>query len=97
MGPKHVFRDNFHPSDIVSYFERAAYKIPSEDGVENELAKSQLNSLKLENIKENRYNQSSNVLKNLVKKLKTLPVVITKADKESKLVAMNEEDYKNVS
>ena len=95
MGPKHVFRDNFHPSDIVSYFERAAYKIPSEDGVENELAKSQLNSLKLENIKENRYNQSSNVLKNLVKKLKTLPVVITKADKESKLVAMNEEDYKN--
>ena len=54
-----------------------------------------MNSLKLENIKENRYNQSSKVLKNLVKKLKTLPVVITKADKECKLVAMNKSDYLN--
>ena len=70
MGPKHVFRDNFQPSDIVSYFERAAYKIPNEEGVDNELAKSQLNSLKLENIKENKYNQSSKVLKNLVKNYK---------------------------
>ena len=51
MGPIHVFRDNFHPSDIVPYFERAAYKVPNEDGVDNELAKSQLNSLKLEKLK----------------------------------------------
>ena len=46
MGPKHVFRDNFQPSDIVPYFEREAYKISNEEGVDKELAKSQLNSLR---------------------------------------------------
>ena len=46
-------------------------------------------------IKENGYNKSSRVLKNLIKKLKSLPIVITKADKECKLVALNKVDYIN--
>ena len=57
------------------------------------LSSSSLEKLKQQHIKENIYNKPSRVLKNLVKKLKDLPVVITKADKECKLVALNKKDY----
>ena len=46
-------------------------------------------------MKENGYNKFSRVLKNLTKKLKDLPIVITKVDKECKLGALNKVDYIN--
>ena len=78
--------------DIVSFFEKAAWVL-TKAGVDNPHSSSSLEKLKQQHIKENRYNKSSKVLKNLIKKLKSIPVVITKADKECKLVALNKKDY----
>ena len=92
MGPKHVFREDFQVCDIVSFFEKAAWVL-AKAGVDDPHSSSSLEKLKQQHIKENRYNKSSKVLKNLIKKLKSIPVVITKADKECKLVALNKKDY----
>ena len=92
LGPKHVFRDTFGVPDLVSYFEKAAY-ILKVNGENSPIVNSTLELLKEEHIKANFNNSPSKVLKNLVKKLKELPVIITKADKETKLVAMDKKDY----
>ena len=94
LGPKHVFRDTFGVPDIVSYFEKASY-ILEKNGENSPLVNGTLDLLKEEHIKANFANSPSKVLKNLVKKLKELPVIITKADKETKLVAMDKDDYYN--
>ena len=59
------------------------------------LSLSSLEKMKQQHIKENRFNRSLKILKNLIKKLKTLPIVITRADKECKLVALDKADYIN--
>ena len=51
--------------------------------------------MKQQHIKENRFNRSSKIPKNLIKKLKSLPIVITRAEKECKLVALDKADYIN--
>ena len=94
MGPKHVFREDFQVCDIVSFFEKASWVL-SKAEANDALSSSSLEKLKQQHIKENGYNKSSRVLKNLIKKLKSLPIVITKADKECKLVALNKVDYIN--
>ena len=80
LGPKHVFRDTFGVPDLASYFEKAAY-ILKVNGENSPIVNSTLELLKEEHIKANFNNSPSKVLKNLVKKLKELPVIITKADK----------------
>ena len=49
--------------------------------------------LKEENIKANYRNKPSKVVQNLIKKLKDSSIIITKADKETKLVAVTKSDY----
>ena len=59
MGPKHLFRDNFHPSDIVKIHNenrRRCWLRVTRNGADYELPKNQLKSVKLENIK-NWYNR----------------------------------------
>ena len=49
--------------------------------------------MKKENIKAYYRNKPSKVVQNLIKKLKDFSIVITKADKETKLVAVNKSGY----
>ena len=94
LGPKHVFRDFVNVPDITAYFEKAAWVLKREE-VDNPVTSATLDCLKEENIKADFNNKPSKLVKNLIKKLKDSSIVVTRADKEVKLVAMNKEDYYN--
>ena len=92
LGPKHVFRDLVKVPDIVAYFEKASWVLRAND-LDSPVVTSSLDLLKEENIKANYRNKPSKVVQNLIKKLKDSSIIITKADKETKLVAVNKSDY----
>ena len=94
LGPKHVFRNAFKVPDIVSAFEKASY-IVKLNGNDTPLVSAHLELLKEEYIKANGHNKPSKIVKNLLQKLKESSVIVTRADKETKLVAMNKDDYLN--
>ena len=65
MGPKHVFREDLQVCNIVSFFGKGSWVLSKTE------ADFALSAGSLEkHIKENGYNKSSRVLKNLIKKLK---------------------------
>ena len=89
LGPKFVFKGKHEDSDIHAMFETAARSLPAGDdkiltALKHEMYLTQ---------KENSYNAQSYIIKNLKAKLQRHGLVLTKADKECRLVIMSRTRY----
>ena len=88
LGPKFVFAQSHTDADINVLFERAAALFSGEKGM--------LTALKRERdltVLANRHNRLALMVSRLRHKLRVNDVVVTKADKENRLVLMTRDDY----
>ena len=92
LGPKFIFPQKFDDCDIRVMFEQAAWTLGRTDTADEETMTSLKHEMNL-TVKENKHNIRSLWLQKMKRKLSDNGLVVTKADKESRLVIMSRQLY----
>ena len=93
LGPRFIFKDQHKESDIVTLFEQAYERVKQREGTDAPMLKAMFSAEMQLHLRDNKRNRRSKIIHQLLRRIKTSNVSVTKTDKDSKLVLIDRIEY----